>query len=254
LTIHAAFPYREIQPQIQGDKIAADIYFSFVVRNKEGQVVLNKTPIIQVKTAPNELEELSKNDSLLEYIQNCELDPGRYNVSIAVLDGSTDRSGSKSHSIDLPVKEDGCFELSPAMLASNITQSSKTTKEPTPKENGQIEYGDKNYQFGIKRLFPMQGSLAGFYEIYNSKLPSVFVSFKLYGESKNLINGTPEHEIKNYTNDKQKLISNFFSVPYRNLQPGKYMFEVSARDNNGCKASSQVSFEVVLSTESAAIN
>jgi hypothetical protein len=69
-----------------------------------------------------------------------------------------------------------------------------------------------------------------------------------------LINGTPEHEIKQYTNDKQKLISNFFSVPYRNLQPGKYTFEISARDNNGCKASSQVSFEVVPATESAAIN
>ena len=59
------------------------------------------------------------------------------------------------------------------------------------------------------------------------------------------MNQTPEREVRAYTDPLQKLISNFYSVPYNNLAPGSYELEVVARDaNTGCKATSRATFEI----------
>jgi VWFA-related protein len=250
--IHSGISYQDIAPQIIENRFADDIHFSFLVRDGEGNVIQNTHPILKIRTSPEEFQTFQEKEASLEYVQNYNLKPGSYQISLAVMDVTGWRTGANASFIKLPGAAESCLSISPPLLASAITQSVNTSKDPMPTENGEILYGDRLFNFSSQRFFPPKGNLTGFYQIYNarekqeSSNPSILVFFGLYRDKTVFVNKTPDHKITAFTDPMQKLISNFYSVPYNNLPPGSYELAIEARDDvNGCKASTRVPFVIV---------
>ncbi len=250
--IHSAVAYQDIDPQTIENRFVDDIHFSFLVRDREGNVVFNTHPILKLRSSIEEFQMLQDKKASLEYVQNYNLKPGNYQVSMAVMDVTGWKTGANSTLIKLPGGSESCLSISPPLLASAASKSSNVSKDPTPTEKGEIAYGDNIFNFSLQRFFPPKGNLTGFYQIYNARQsqlssnPSIFISFGLYRDKTVFVNETPEHNITAFTDPLQKLISNFYSVPYNNLAPGSYELAIVARDEvNGCKASTRVPFVIV---------
>jgi hypothetical protein len=153
--------------------------------------------------------------------------------------------GMEKFALQLPSDSEQCLQVGPLMLASGVAPGTEQVTAPKVNDKGQILYGTNIYSMQSRREFAPTGTLNGFYEIYSATVPSVFISFKLYNEGK-MMSQTSEREIGAYTKPEEQIISNFFSVPYKNLAAGKYELEISARQNkNDCAQSSKTSFEVV---------
>ncbi len=245
MVIQMGVSYDQIEPKIDQDHVQDDIHFSYVVRDGDGKVYCNQDSVFRVNLNLSKFESMQENNGVLEYLQSCSVKPGQYSVSLAAVDTAASKTSSNRINVDLPGKAAACLSLSPVLLASNSTKSESVVTTPTSNEKGEILYGDQAYQFSLTRVFPSQGSLRGFYQIYNANIPSVLLSFKLYRDQNVFINQTSEHEISAYTDPHLKIISNFFSVPYKNLAPGSYQLEIALRESkNQCSTSARVSFEI----------
>jgi VWFA-related protein len=236
-------PYREMEPQIGDQAVRNEIHLSYLIRNDQGDVLAEKHPILRVSSKYNEFEQMQKNGSVLEYQQNFELPAGLYHLSLVAMDVAGWKTAEDSILLKLPGKVESCLSLSPPMLAGQIRKSEATQKSPTPTQKGEIMFGDYTFLFPVHRVFPQKGSLNGFYQIYNAKFPST-IRFRLYRDKTVFVNETPAKEINTYTDVSEKLVTNFFSVPYNNLAPGSYELEIQVK-NAGCTASTRADFDVV---------
>ena len=259
--IHSGLPYEDIQPQMIENRVVDDIHFSFLVRDEQGNVIFDTHPILKIRSPLQEFQTLKDSKAVLEYVQNYSLKPGAYFVSVAGMDVTGWKTSSGSSRVSLPGSARSCVTISPAMLASRVTKMDSTTSEPKPNEKGEIQYGPNLFSFSMRRVFAPSGNLAGFYQIYNAREDlmtgnlSVGISFALYRDKTVLVNQTPERVISGYTDPLQKLIANFYSVPYKNLAPGSYELEIVVRDrSNGCHDSTRASFEISNPAAAAASN
>jgi hypothetical protein len=246
MVIRMGVPYDQVEPRKDQNNLMKDeIHFSYVVRDDAGKVYCNQDSVVPINMDQFNFDNLRQKQSLLEYLQSCFVKPGHYYVSIVAVDTAASKTFSNRINVDLPQKTASCLSLSPVLLSSKSSKSESVAKTPTSNDKGEILYGDQAYQFSLSRVFPTQGNLKGFYQIYNANMPSVMLSFKLYRDQNVFINQTSEHEISEYTDRNLKIISNFFSVPYKNLPPGSYQLEIALRESkNLCSTSARVSFEI----------
>lgn len=248
--LDGAVAYHDLEPQISGDIAQDDLHLSFIVRNASGRILLDEHPVLHIRLPGAEYTEYQKAGTLIDHVESVNLPPGRYQVSLAALDVAKWKASAFSAAIKLPDETDACLSLSSPWLASNTGDSNDESENPVPSEGGAIRYKGKIMNFSVNRIFSEKGTLNGFYQVYNARNPerlpmSVHVSFKLFRDKDIFINQTPEREITSFTDPMQRLISNFFSVPYKNLPPGSYELEIDVRDtSNGCTAASRVSFQI----------
>jgi len=246
LMIHTGIPYTEIEPQSVEDGIRDDIHLSFIIRDTKEKILFDTHPILKLRSTQSDFDTFKKQKALLQYVQNYTAKSGVYQLSIAAMDVAGWRTAAQVLTIDLPGSAEKCPSLSPILLSSVIYKSDKPVAAPTVTEKGEILYGDKIFAFPVRPQISPTGSLNGFYQIYNAKLPSLYVKFKLYRGDAEFMNETPEQEIKEYNELFLKLITNFFSVPYKNLAPGTYTLELTARQSgDACRTSAKNTFDVV---------
>lgn len=247
--IYGAAKYSDLSPVSSGNISQDDVHLSLIVRNANGKIVLNAHPILQIRLPDDRYAEYSRAGKFLDHVESMNLDSGAYEISLAAMDVAKWKTASVSTTLRLPSSNDPCLSVSPPMLASSVTSTDAASDQPSAAEGGAIRYKGKMLTFSIDRIFSQTGSLNGFYQIYNvhTQTPaatSVYVSFKLFRDHDQFINQTPEQEISSFIDPLQKLISNFFSVPYKNLSPGEYQLEINVHDAGGCKATSRVSFHI----------
>lgn len=240
--------YRDISPQMENRKVSDDIHFAYLVRTEDGKTVVNEHKVVKIRSAFEEFEQLKDRDALLEYMQVASLKPGRYDISLVVTDSAGGAHDSDQASLALSGGDNGagCLSLSPVLLATDIAKTKfggGRSAECT--EKGTIRYGDRTYDFGILRVFPENGRLTGFYQVYDANDDDpLWVSFALYrGET--FINRTAEHQLPDTKQGKQQQRSEFFSVPYSNLVPGSYQLEVHVRGTaENCTGDVRVPFVI----------
>lgn len=236
-------PYRDMEPQVGDQGVRNEIHFSYLVRNEQGDIVSQQNPILRLSSQYSEFEQLKKSGTVLEYLQTFDLSPGIYNISLAVMDVAGWKTAGDAVQIKLPGRTETCVSVSPPMLAGQIKKSDSVQKNPTPTAKGEMIYGQYVFGFPVHRVFPQKGNLTGFYQIYNAKFPCT-IRFKLYKDKTVFVNQTPETQINDFTDAPDKLITNFFSVPYNNLAPGSYELEIMVKSPT-CTSSTRSEFEVI---------
>lgn len=243
VTIQVSVPFTEINPRIETENVSDDIHFAFVIRDKKGNVSFEHHSMLQVRSRYEEYQQHRKDGESLEYSQNVELNPGEYDVSVVSVDSEASKTGTRITSLQLPDGEE-CLSVSPIMLASNVSPSENFVQNPTVTEKGEIAYGKQLLRFSIDRVYAASGLLQGFFQVF-ARQPHFKMLFRLFTNHSHLINETASREISQFTDQERKLVSNFFSLPYKNLPPGSYELEIAVQnENNTCTSSARAAFSV----------
>jgi len=250
--VNISIPFSSINALYEGEKIIDSVHYAFLVKDKKGNVVMKDHRIANITFEQNELLKLVNNNSFFQYTYLFEIDPGYYTLYVAVAEVGGWRLSGWKKDLQMFAKKDKCFQISPLLIATKIedTQQSSTSNSISFNSDGTIVYKNKKLYFSSMREFPSNGILAGLYQIYNagftaSSKPALQITFKLYDEAGNIISSLPPKEINEFSDFLEKIITNFFILPYKNLSPQKYKLELEVVDLiTKCSSSSDIEFKV----------
>jgi hypothetical protein len=249
ILIHAGVPFSDISPQTTEKNVVDEIHFSFVIRDSDGKVASQSHPILKVQLSEDDFDQMRNSGSLLEYTYTDLIPSGDYSVSIAALNAAAWKTGVVARRLSLPESVESCFVLAPLMLATSSDDSPVVSSQLRVTEQGSFLYGQRMYAFSMDRNFSRTGTVEGFYQIIfkqqksGKRHCSSFITFRLYSKERTVIS-LPTEEIKKCTDNKTGVVSNFFSLPYKNLTSGPYELEFVVWDDDGCQKSIRSQFEI----------
>ncbi len=252
--ISIAIPFRSFSPLYEGENFIDELHYAYLVKNNKGDIVVKEHKNLQITLKLEDYNRLRVENSYYQYIYTFQLDPGVYTLYAAALEvGSWSIAGWRTP-LPIVLKKGSCLTINPLIIASNVSQekdkASSEDKSIRLEKDGSIIYKDMKLAISAARFLPSTGQLVGLYQIYNASVTSsskaaIEITFKLYDKDGNLISALPPKEINEYTSLFNKTISNFFILPYRNLNNNKYKLVLEAKDLvNKCLASTEAYFEI----------
>jgi len=253
--ISLAIPFKAFAPLYEAENFVDEIHFAYLVKNNKGDIVVKEHKNFQLSLKYEDINKLKEEGSYYQYIYTFQIEPGAYNLYVGVLEvGSWSLTGWKT-SLPILLKKENCLVVNPLIIAGNVVQDSKLAVSGADKslrleKDGSIIYKDMRLNLSAARIFPSTGQLVGLYQVYNASVTSsqkaaVEISFKLYDNDGNLISALPPREINDFTSLFNRVISNFFILPYRNLAEKKYKLVLEVKDLvNHCETQSEAYFNV----------
>ncbi|MFC2173179.1 VWA domain-containing protein [Acidobacteriota bacterium] len=250
VTLRIAIPYEELVPLVNEDRVQDILHLAFAVRDKKKDDILTtEHPVLNINQEYDRYAKLVRGRAYLDYRQQFKLGPGDYEITAVVFDETGGKSAAKRFIFSLPNLLTGCLSVTPLMLARTVTNVEKPEQSVVFDQNGDAVYRDKKLSFSAVVTLPPAGTLAGLYQILSAApgpdgRPSVEISFRLFKETA-FINQTPPTRITRYNDRDNKIITNFFAVPFSGLSPGSYRLELMAKDGvNGCVHRASTEFKV----------
>ena len=248
-------PSESIVPIYEGAKILDQLHFAYLVKNKDGKIVLQDHKIMNIDLAGTEYNNLSKANSFFQNSYSFPLEPGTYTYYAAVVEVGGWKLTSWKTPLVISLKNDKCFTVNPLILASNVQIMEAPSNQAQQgslrlEKDGTILYKDKKFAYSAVKNLPSTGQLMGLYQIYQasakeSSKVNLEISFKLFDDKDALLSSLPPTKITQYTDPGKKLITNFFILPYKNLFAKKYRLVLIVHDlGNECMVESPAYFNI----------
>jgi VWFA-related protein len=252
-----AIPFDSITPLYEGAAVADQVHFAYLIKNKDGVIVVKEHKILNINMADPEYKNLAQDSSHFQNLYSFQIEPGTYTLYAAIVEVGGWKITSWKTPLTISFKNDKCFGLSPLIVASKL-QTANISPEQAQKhllsleKDGSITYKDKKMTYSAVKKLPSSGQLAGLYQIYQASTasngqPNIAISFQLYDDANTLISSLPPTQISQFTDPGKKLITNFFMLPYKYLAPKKYKLVFKANDQeNNCTAESSTYFTIIM--------
>lgn len=230
-------PYATLKSTVKDGKVKEEVRLLFEAYDSTGKQAFRGEGKVPVEATAEDFAAKQSRNAAIEYLQRFDLKPGNYKLKVTATERSG-RTATNEVALQLPDSSIACPVLAPLVLASSVSQASSVAQQPELTSDGQIHHGGSLLKIATRRELPPSGTLDGIYQLVGvSADMSLVQSFKLYHED-TFMNETTARPISGSANR--------FSVPYKNLAPGRYALEVvvSTTDSR-CTTSSRSSFDVV---------
>jgi len=250
-----SIPFDSLTVQYEGDKVKDQVHFAYLVKNTNDEIILKEHKVLNIDMNKDKYVKLSTDKSYFQNIYSFNLEPGIYKLYGAILELGGLKLTGWNQTLDIKVKNGNCFALNPLILGSKIEELSNSddAKEDNSVSllpDGSIIYKNNRVIMSAAKFYNSSDKLYGVYQIYNASAnkdshPEVLIKFVLYDSNSNLISAPPSTIIKDYTDKKKQLISNFFILPYNNLDAKQYKLSLQVKDMlTDCQAQSEAYFHI----------
>lgn len=251
-----AIAFESLTPQYEGNKVIDQIHFAYIIKDNKDEIVIKEHKVLNIDVSKEEYEELSRKGSHFQNIYSFNLSPGEYKLSAAVLELGGMKLTGWNTPLSIKLKNEQCFTLNPLIVASetqeilNNGENKRDTNSINLLPDGSIIYKNNKIIISPAKFLPRSSKLLGLYQIYNAAVgkngkPKLQISFNLYDDNSKLISSPPVTMIDNFTDEPKRLITNFFILPYKNLNNKSYKLVLNVKDlTNNCEDSSEATFQI----------
>ncbi len=224
-------PTQELQYQERNGAVQASIDVYGQIQSLGGHIVnaFEKTVAIGFH---NDGSTKVENHNLV-FEEFLSLRPGRYRMSLALKDEASGRTGMLIAGLEVPIFSSRLCISAPLMLADSVEPNMPPANDLEP-----LVIGNTKVLPNLSQVFPRQGTLGAYLQIYGVGLdsythkPNLHVDYEVLKDGKPLIE-EPEDPARLAGASTEFTIAK--NIPLKTLEPGTYTLQINIADNVGKK-------------------
>jgi VWFA-related protein len=218
------------QVESEASKAADDPRIDFVglVSDTAGETVASFSDSLSMPTDP--VLQREGGDKDWNYSGVILLQPGIYQVRVAVRDSRTGRTGSSLQWVDIPQFSPDKITLSSIFLQENGASRTLEADAAPDLMNGSV--------ISIKRRFSRSSKVSYFLRVLNPRLASIEAQTRIYRGNRLVLQSVPGPPDVQGSEDVSRMLARG-TLPLEDLAPGDYTLEILVREPSSNSAAVQ---------------